>query len=65
MEREQMKHTPGPLQELADRALKGLDAKVDTWETVRDHCDILSAGELDTFQLDMVTDMVMKRLGAQ
>ena len=32
------------------------------WDGVRDYCDTRTGGELDCFQLDMLADMVTKRL---
>lgn len=33
-----------------------------TWDQMRDHCDRESAGDLDCFQLDMLTDWAMEAL---
>lgn len=32
------------------------------WDAVRDYCDIQTGGDLDCFQLDMLTDCVARRL---
>ena len=33
-----------------------------TWDETREHCDVVTGGELDTVQLDILTDMVVERL---
>ncbi len=33
-----------------------------SWDTVRDTCDLTTSGDLDTTQLDILTDMVAKRV---
>ena len=38
------------------------DSTRSVWDQLRDYCDGWTQMELDTLQLDMLTDMVVKRL---
>jgi hypothetical protein len=51
------------ISEIAGRAAKrwGQNKPV-VWDELRDVCDSVSIEELDTFQLDLVTDMAEKRV---
>lgn len=42
-----------------------LDTEEMGWDGVRDYCDTRTGGELDCTQLDILTDMVTKRLIAK
>lgn len=46
---------------VAKRFIKGGDFSPPD-DVLRDICDMQSGGELDTFQLDLLTDMVTSRL---
>lgn len=47
---------------LADTLAKRMRPSGATWEELRDDLDIRCGSELDVVQLDMLTDMVEKRL---
>lgn len=48
-------------QNVADRAVaQSLNFK--DWAAVRDHCDGVTGGDLDSFRLDMLTDWVVSTL---
>jgi hypothetical protein len=49
------------LTQFAEQALKQLKQESD-YETQRDICDLVSGGELDPTQLDILVDMVRTRL---
>lgn len=49
------------MKKYAEAAIKKLN-KEDSQETIRDICDMVSGGDLDCFQLDMLCDMVTRRL---
>ncbi len=36
--------------------------KTDSQETIRDQCDLITGGDLDCMQLDILCDMVTRRL---
>jgi hypothetical protein len=50
------------LAKIADRIALTLDTADPA--TVRDACDLASGGGLDCFQLDLLTDMTVKRIVA-
>ena len=49
------------LSKIADRVARE-NPDITRWQSIRDICDQISAGELSTFALDMVTDMTQKRI---
>ena len=51
---------------IADQVAQSLTAQQNTaldWGIIRDHCDIATGSDLECYALDMLTDMVVARLG--
>ncbi|ETW92575.1 MAG: hypothetical protein ETSY1_43050 [Candidatus Entotheonella factor] len=46
---------------LADAIAKQINP-ADSWDDIRDECDLASGGDFDTMQLDILTDMVASRV---
>ena len=49
------------LKATADRIARTITHR-HSWEQLRDVCDIATGGQLDAFQLDLLTDEVERRL---
>lgn len=60
-------HTPGSINmaRTADRVARHISNPALPDDEVRDICDHLTVGDLDCFQLDMLTDMVKARMGGK
>jgi len=46
----------------ANSISKGITGRKMAWDDVRDICDQRTAGDLDGFRLDLLTDMVWQRI---
>lgn len=51
---------------LAVKIAEKLDASdLKNWDAIRDYCDGYTLGEVDSFQLDLLTDFVSEELGVE
>ena len=56
------KKTLAPIAEDIARAIADCTSRPIDWDTLREECDHATGGELDCQPLDILTDMVAKRL---